>query len=101
MFLLGAGVSDQDMGWTAEELWCDCWHGEEHPNQLWGPPSFLFSVSGALSLDIKQLGQENDHSSHLMPRLMNGAVPPLLHMHSWCAWAQLLLHSVAYFWNRS
>jgi hypothetical protein len=53
-------------------------------------------VPGALSLDVKQLGHETDHSYNLMLRFVNGAVPPLLNMHSWCVRVQLLLHSVAF-----
>lgn len=67
------------------------------PDLLWGPPSVLLKTSrsslgptqcpiqwgtwGAVSLAIRKLWREADHSPSLLPRLrMSGGLPPLPYM---------------------
>jgi hypothetical protein len=53
------------------------------PDQLWGPPSLLFSGY----LGVKWWGHEADHSPPSSARVKKGgAIPPLPHLSSWQCW---------------
>jgi len=81
--LLRTGRSD-DRGWSPGGGW-EFFSSTPCPDQLWGPPSLISTGYRGCFPGVKRLGREADHSLHLLPRRMRGAVPPLPNTSSWRA----------------